>query len=277
MSNLCPGYTGLLFGPEESKIRCTDFGVIRQQPPLFYDHVIGLRDTIPVGMETKGEGATINIQKTIERPGVKIISGGFSFPATELNCGVFFDKMKYGDYFDFAFIYSGADKGFKFIDCRVNTYSFSVTAGDIATISVDILGKDAEPYGRKSEYVVAEKMITWDKVQVANAPGGSSGVQGIDFSVNNNLIPIYTSNNNVSENLKVKEIRVGMQEMTGALTVYRKYDANFDLSSPTTMTLTCPGLATPLNVVFQPTQPASALGPIITKIPFTGIDKAFGV
>ena len=254
MSRVNTGYTGILEGPE-GLIRCTDFNVIRQQEVLFYDHVIGLVDTIPSGIETKGEDTTINIQKTIERPGVKLVSGGLAFPVTEENSSAFFEEVKRGQWFDFTFDYSCGDGAFQFRDCRVNSYTFSATAGDIATVSVDIMGKDYKALSYLGNYQDAQKLMTWDKIKIEGVPG-NNGIVSFTFTVNNNLMPIYTAKENKDKSLKPFDIRVGMQSVTGSVTVYKNNDEfEFDLSQPVQLKLTVPGFTTPINVVFKPSQP----------------------
>ena len=87
------------------KIRVSDFSVNVKQEVQFYDHIIGLRDSLPSGLDTKGDAGKLNVQKTFWRPGVKICSGGISFPATVKNLKKTFDLVKAGDDFELKFTY----------------------------------------------------------------------------------------------------------------------------------------------------------------------------
>ena len=274
---VCPGYKGILNGPDGNQIRCLDFNVIRQQQPLFYDHVIGLRDTIPDDNSTKGEGDDINLQKTIMRHGAKIVGGSFSFNPSEVTGMPFFEEAKRGLDFAMSFAYSGTGEGYNFDLCRVSNFSVSITAGDIVSVNVDVLGKVAEIDSFSPVYTDAEKLITWDKCSViGDTIGVVSGVQAFNFSVNNNLIPIYTSESNISENLLPLKIRVGMQEVTGSITIYGTEESDFEVSDESLITFTAGTWSTPIYLVFAPYQNIGSISPNISTIPFVGVDKAFG-
>ncbi len=67
MSNLVrPGYMGLA-SIDGSYIRCTSFSVNPSQEATFYDHVIGLKDTVPSNSATKGEDLGITYANTQKR------------------------------------------------------------------------------------------------------------------------------------------------------------------------------------------------------------------
>ncbi len=69
MSNqVRPGYMGLAV-VDGTQFRCTSFSVNPNQDVLFYNHVIGLKDTVPSDSATKGEDLSkINTQRRIWRP-----------------------------------------------------------------------------------------------------------------------------------------------------------------------------------------------------------------
>ena len=287
MSSLCPGYIGVA-KVDGQIIRCSDFGVNPNQKYSFYDHVIGLNDTVPSDNSTKNENiGVIQTQKRIGRPSVVSISGSFSFPAatdgSNPNFSALFNHAKYGTYFDLDFQYhrGGGQSSRKFSNCRVNQFSFSCTAGDTVNISVDVFAKDIdEGGGSVSSYQTAEKLITWDKVVVsASGVDSSSGVQGLEFTINNNLKNVYTTNAPGTLNAFMPyDIRVGMQEVTGSISVY-DIPGNTILDHTTgskTMSLTVASFSTNIEVVYEPQQTGGTLGPVITSVPFVGVDKPFG-
>jgi len=273
MSNIfCPGYLGIA-RVGGTIFRCTDCNINMQQEALFYDHVIGLRDTIPTTSQTKGETDVVNLQKTIWRPSTKIVGGSLAFPATENNIGSFFEFAKRGRSFNLTFQYHTGE-GREFESCKVSSWSLSCTAGDICNVSVEVMGVGLED-STVGLYTNAEKLITWDKVDLTPAIS-SHPIQAFNININNPLIPIYTSTSNSEKDLWPLEIRVGMQEVSGTISFWGRVDDYYDIQGPYTMTLTILGFSTPITVLFQPVQPQGSVNPIITTIPFVGIDRPFG-
>lgn len=294
MSNVKTGYMGIASidtGGDTFLIRCTDFNLNPQQDVSFYDHVIGLNDTIPVDSDTKGEEVgVIQTQKKYWRPSPITIQGGMSFPAaypnipgSSINFQSLFDFAKYGDYFDLDFKYF-CGSGRKFENCRVNNFSLSVMSGDIVNISVDIMSKNMIDSDSIETTSVAQKLITWDKVQLTlnGDLGGIADVnnlQGFDFTINNNAQAIHTASPSDQTNkLLPYDLRLGTQEVTGTLYIYKKQGHDFLL--PTTsnaiMDLTIGSFNTPIYAVIKPKQISGVIGPVILNIPFVGIDKVFG-
>lgn len=301
------GFKGLASITDNStstSIRCTDFSVNLEQDVKFYEHTIGLRDTIPTnGAVTKGEQTdpvTVNNQKFFFRPGVKIIRGSMGFPATIENLELVFGLAKTGKTFKLVFNYDCNIKK-EFTECKINSFTFSATAGDIITITLDIIGRYfTESYGANASYITGQKLITWDAIKptvtlnTLNTSGASVAtsltdpIKTMEFTVNNNCIPIYTSGGNSSKNLYPHDIRVGMQEVTGSLSYYIKGTGANSLSpNATTSTIQIyisDPLATPnpfifdhtLDVIMKPTQRTGAVGAIINTIAFVGIGKALG-
>jgi hypothetical protein len=289
MANPAPGYKGKL-NIDDIDVRCTSFGVNPTQTALFYDHVIGLRDTIPTDDSTKGvidEASTdTNIQKRIWRPSVRSIAGGLSFPATENSLNKFFELGRYAQYFDFSFLYycGSEDNTREFEDCRVNNFDFSVNAGDIVQISVDVMGKKVTTTTSYSNYITPEKLITWDQcgVTVNNAPFSVTPnlIQGVNFKINNNVQPIYVAGTPSinDDSLNPYDLRVGMQEVTGNLIIYLEAGQEFipiSLTTPATITISIPGSNIEITAVFQTNSMEGVVGPVSTSLPFVGVDRYF--
>jgi hypothetical protein len=286
------GYLGLC-EIDGLKIRVTSFSVNVTQEVQFYDHIYGLRDGYPappsgspptaIGLKTKGDVGALNVQKYTWRPGVKIVSGNISFPATNDSLQLLFNLVKTGDDFDMQFNYSCDDTMRKFKYCKINSFSFSVTAGDILQISVDVIGRYMEESTGTNTYEDAEKLITWDNVVVTTNSGDP--VQSFNFTVNNNCIPIYTAGNNVTDNLFPKVIRVGMQDVTGVLVYYVKGIAYKDLDKNTGFDeikifiegeCSDPNFREELCVIYKPIERASNIGALLHTLPFVGVGKALG-
>lgn len=291
MSNLVrAGYMGLadLGG---TQVRCTSFGVNPNQDVLFYNHVIGLKDTVPTDNATKGEnlGATYaNIQRRIWRPSPISIAGGISFPATETGLNSIFALARYANYFDINFNYycsSGTtgDNVRLFTGCRINGFDLSVVAGDIVNINTDVVCKNVSSSTSSASYRTPQKIVTWDKVQISlsGAPFSVTRtmIQGFSFKINNNIQTIYTATSGKdTASLLPTDLRVGMQEVTGNLTVYIDAGKEFipiDVSSPATLTVIMPTLTLRMTVIFKSNQMEGQVGPIMTQLPFVGVDYSF--
>lgn len=286
-----PGYMGLA-DIGGTKVRCNSFSINPNQDVLFYDHVIGLKDTVPVDNSTKQEdlGLTYaNIQKRIWRPSPISITGGISFPATENNLSGIFNLARYANYFETNFTYycdPSEDNSRTFTDCRINSFDFNIVSGDIVNISLDVACKNVEANNQSVNYTSAEKLITWDKVpvEISNAPFNISGivVQALNFKINNNLQTIYTTTSatNTTESLLPTDIRVGMQEVTGTLTLYVNRGYNFipiNLSNTANIQadMGVAGINLNMTVVFKPRQLEGNVGPILVQLPFVCVDYYF--
>jgi len=270
-------------------IRCTDFSVNPRQEVLFYDHVIGLRDSIPSGInifDGKDDVGNLNKQKILFRPGVKIYQGAISFPATETSMVAMFDLARTGDEFEMEFKHTcGISR--HFYGCRVNTYSFSVASGDILNISADIMAIQGEDSSMVDLITNEEKLMTWDTITVKcsaiTSDNSNKGISSVDFSVNNNCMPIYTAgaNNGAGgmQKLSPYVIRVGMQEVSGSINYYNKGGDLAFVESDTPQTLEIhvgTSWSKVLNILVKPIERNSSLGPIMSALPFVGCGYALG-
>jgi len=277
-----PGYMGWVeLGTYN--IRCTDFNLALRQDNLFYDHIIGLRDSIPSSiLDAKGDVAAFNPQKMFWRAGVKIVDGSVSFPMSENSADAFLQEAIKGDDFDIN-LYYNCEKAQTFTGCKANTYSFSASPGDIATVSVGVMGKalsKTEPAYAENP-TDAEKLITWDEIKVTGTEGDNS-LAHIEFTINNNCIPIYTSGTNnttvaTDPKLSPKTIRVGMQQVTGTMVFWGKTgptDTAIEDSVPKTITIDAGPFSATLTVLFQFPTLASEISSIMRTVTFVGVDTA---
>lgn len=275
------GYMGIAnIGGEIT--RCTSFNVSPTQELLFYDHVQGLNDTM-TGGTTKGEaiGRPV-IQRTICRPARISIGGNISFPLTSGSAaGVeLFKYASRGDVFDVEFTHT-CGKITAFSGCRVNSFSFNITAGDVASVSADILATSIESKsGSSSNYTSLEKLITWDAVTVeVNNDIGKDLINSFSLDINNNAQYIYTAaTDNPSGKLGPLEIRLGTQSVTGMIGVYNKKDVVFldEGSGYNIITVTCRGsLGFIVKSVFLPSTIEGVTGAVISNVPFVGVDYPF--
>lgn len=281
-----PGYLGsATIGGVQ--VRCTDFSVNVNQTPLFYDHYIGLRDSVPADIyDVKKDDGERNKQKIIWRASTKTVQGGMSFPWTDLYLGQFWPEARTGDSFDMDFNYT-CGLGRLFTGCKINSYTLRISAGDLVTSTVDIVGKHmGEKNDDKAPLVTTTaKLVTWDSVNVSVSGGGivaNPKLAYFECNIANNCMPIFTMGGNISSSsgtvtyLEPYEIRVGMQVVTGTLAYYDEKSIKWmeDISTASSITLTISDWSQKFNVIFHPQQQNAATGPIIRTIQFTGTDDA---
>lgn len=275
VGDIVPGYAGIL-SIDGEKIRCTDFGLNPKQEVEFYNHIIGLNDTITGNGSTKGEEpGSIQTQRIMYRPGVIGISGGFSAPVcgstNSCNIGGIYGYAKDGSYFDMDMSYS-CEGGRKYKDCRVNSFSLSCSAGDVASITVDVLALKAESGSSSSEFRDEQKIITWDKVEVTFKEIGE--IFSIELSINNNANYVYTSSG-----VEPYDIRLGTQEVSGTISYYNSKGAPKYLDKDTVQAegeIKLPGLAINLNCILKPITIQGSTSPVISAATFVGVGKALG-
>lgn len=269
------------------KYRCTDMTLAPSQEPLFYDHVVGLKDVLPsTGSNTKGANDSrgfSNAQKVLWRPSTISYEGSISFPvmddascggASNVNLEKVFDLAKYGDTFDTILTYNCLT-GRKFTNCKINTLGLSVTSGDIVQVTLQIIATGLEePEGDYNQFQDSQKLVTWDKVNINGSGEGIDfeNMQAFSLDINNNINTIYTH-----ESLAPKELRVGMQEVGGTLTLYNENGISFIPKDATSksMTLTVSDFSTPINCVFKPSAIDGSISSIFSTISFAGIKKPF--
>jgi len=296
MAEIYPGFIGVAIINNSigdyPPARCTEFSVNVKQEPLFYDHIIGLRDTIPTSIydikgdeDDYGEGPS-NLQKILWRPGVKICQGGFSFPWTDDNLGLLWKEAITGASFDMNFQYA-CDLAREFTGCKVNSFNFKVASGDIVSSTLDIMAihEDMADYSKETIDTPA-KILTWDSVSITSDVIDSVDIVNFDFTINNNCMPIYTAGNNVGNSdtgsgdpLEAKEIRVGMQQLTGSISFYNLDSLAYldDISSPTSINVNVGGFSFELTVVFKPMEQSASVGPVIRVLPFVGVDHNIAI
>lgn len=262
---------------EGTFVRCTAFNVNLEQTPLWYDHTIGLRDSIPTSIhETKGDNGERQIQKHIWRASTKIIKGSITFPLTENNADVLFEKAKTGDDFKMSFQYTcGLQRNY--VDCKINSYTLNLVAREMVTVTAEIWALDVtEVAGSTTHFIKEEKLITWDACTV-DMDGGSviDYMRSFDFIINNNLKAIYTAGSNISKALGPSKFRVGMQTVTGSAAIF---DDALSLFAPMESTVGKEininvGNIFPvtLNVLYRPLQRSGNIPTLVHTLPFEGV------
>jgi hypothetical protein len=272
-----PGYSGLLT-IDDKNIRCSDFSVTAEQQPLFYQHILGLRDSIPQGQGSKGDTGELNPQRNLWRPSVQLGRASFNYPATE-NITLF-NAAKKGDDVSGNFVFDCTPMGYDISEAKIGSYKLSVTAGDILTVSAELVGKMLEDTATQEAIfdVTEEKFITWDKCSISMPNIPNSSIYSFELSINNNTIPIYTSGQN-NTNLFPYKIRIGVQEVSGSIGFYTKGENLAWLtssSSPVTIIFATAGFTVNIKALLHPVSRVGSVTPVISTVAFSGVGQALG-
>lgn len=270
-------------------IRCTDYNLKLTQEASFYDHIIGLRDTIPTDiLGAKGDSGTTgsagNEQKIFWRATTKIVEGTVSYPLAELSANAFYDAAYTGDWLSDVNVYYSCETGKTFNLCKVNTYSFNATAGEGANISVGLMGAYVEDAGAPPIYDTPEKLITFDEIEIIGT-GADDRIVSFEFNINNNCMPIYTAGTNLGvggvtggiSNLVVNDIRVGMQTLSGSITFYNDAgpaDDFVETDTPVTIGITAGTFSATLNVLLWYPERQGATSAYVRTVTFGGVEVA---
>ena len=67
-----------------------------------------------------------------------------------------------------------------------------------------------------------------------------------------------------------------MQEVTGTVSVWGRQNDYYDIEGPRTIQFRSPSLDFNINVLYTPVQVPGSITPVISGIPFVGIDRPFG-
>lgn len=171
----------------------------------------------------------------------------------------------------------------------VNSLGFSCAAGDIAQFTMDVMGDSAGAWQTTTppHFTDAEKLITWDKVSVAIAPGDEDftvpaniAYSNFDFTIGNNLEAVYALN---QADLFPFDIVPGLRTITGSVSVYDTPESNgvdtwddYLAANIGTISFDIGGLAITMKARFHRVEPASSVGPIVSTIGFTGVGHQTG-
>lgn len=252
-----PGYIGYITVAGNNYL-CSDANMGGTQEPLFYDHLYGLLDS-GTGSGTKGEGSSVNPQKKYWRPGPNLYQGSASVTGLAL-------KTQAAEAKEFGMeLHYNCSGGVNFGKCKINHWTFSCAAGDIITTSFDVLGLEQTGGSASSvDAITACGVKTWRDVSI----GLGSDANGVEVTINNNLIPIYTR----ATGADPKEIRVGMQEVRGSVTFYQS-TAPSTLSEDT-LTIGDGSTSMSINLFYIPERTTMGPSPATFTVPFVGRDIA---
>jgi len=226
------------------------------------------------------------------------VGGTISGPVTE-STGQFIDELEAnledGVQIDVKYYDSTFTRGFT--GCRLNSFTFNVSAGEVVNFSLDIIGVrklDTGPV-MTTGFTKGEKLVTWDKASIRigslktdDDPDWSTiydtltfqtGLQAFTFTASNNITRQFI----LGESDLFGNLVKGMKSVTGSISSYvlksseglgagvnywdqyegdQAYPIRFDIGSDLRVTAA---------VRFHRGTTELGVGPVITQIGFTGV------
>lgn len=197
---------------------------------------------------------------------------------------------------DIYYYKHSGNTGRKFASCQVNSFALSITAGDVATFTVDFMGTQVTAISGATftnSTLPCEKLVTWDKCGVSfSSTGGVASlpdeVQAWTMNINNNLKRIQRIG---QPNLFPVEILAGIRDITGTMAIYAS-DSNsalltkladtpymgadtydeYDAARPITVTFTAGGsISIPLKCYFSRSEINAGTDTMMYNLNFTGL------
>lgn len=279
IGDIKPGYTGLMTAPLKLKLKSFDVNV--NQSLLFYDHTVGMRDTIAphiYGGKTSLEFVS-KPQNAICRPSNATINGSLSFPLTKGRETAFFNLAKTGDPFDLSFQYYCGASALDFTGCVVDSYSISVESGGEVSCTVSIFAKSMAPNseedsgsgegsGGDSQGDINETIYCWADCSVT---GGIGCISAFSLEINNHCSTVFTAGSKGAP----YDIRCGIQEIKGEISQYNAGRSSYGVTGSTAIdpiSFSVGALEISVPVIFIPvTRSGSPSGPIISRNPFMAV------
>lgn len=183
---------------------------------------IGLKQEI-----TKPDVIEGRYDRSVYQLGPKLVDGSVEYPAimdragrTDPTARLFraaigrelsgprVGRIKASNSFDVGVRYSSANSEFRYKDCIVNTWKFSVQAGETVSISVDLIGRTREAATisaftniNQDQFPTQSRIVTWNDAVVECLSNGSGApsisgdyVRSFEANINNNAERYYTLN-----------------------------------------------------------------------------------
>jgi hypothetical protein len=151
------------------------------------------------------------------------------------------------------------------MECIINSFSFSVSAGDVAQYSMDFMGMSTSGGGGGGGGPVEDVLLTWDKINY----GGACEVQAIEVSLSNNCTPVYGLN---QSDLWPCTILPGKLTVTGSITYYGipgDMDAQLQLGGEVNENLIIYDNVPNMDAIYHAVSPSGSVGPVVYTQNFT--------
>ena len=257
-----------------SQFLCTNMTASKEQTPRFYDHIVGLKDqnfsTTVDGISQKGPyfpltgggGGYDQVQKRFWRYPPALYKGSAAGPFVEDSVGLLMEYAIKCNPFDAEMIFWNDGVRQTIYQALISNLSISMRAGDITSFSLEMVSKDMVSDTSTPTEADCSKLLTWDMCQVAfsGVGAGTYHLSEFSLSISNPIMPIFTA-----KPIGVpKELRVGMQEVTGTVSSYEAGVAGDSI------TFAMGSNEYTIGVVFAGPSDAGTTGPFINTVSFTG-------
>ncbi len=202
--------------------------------------------------------------------GGALIQGSISGPLTQQSTSELWQKATVHDLEEIPITityYTGRSLNFNGI---INSFSFSVSAGDVATYSIDIMGRPADQGGGGGGGVPQEEiLLTWDQIDAFR-----DNMQSFEITANNNAEAIYVIG---QDNLSPVKILPGKLTVTGSVTMFGvpgTITAKDQLSGAITDVLNIYDGMPGMGVIFHGVSPQGQTGPVVFTENFTCVGES---
>lgn len=246
------------------KLWCNNMSAKFDSSPKFYDHIMGLKDSLSHGAKKEGSGTTT--QKRVFRYSPGVGRATLSGVVPEDWIPELMSHAINGTKGDAELRYFNMGDGQTVKDAVVASLTVSANAGDVVSFNAELIGKDVTASAGDNA-VTCSKLLDWTRFKV-QVSGVSLPVSSFSITINNNPIPIFTAANWD----KPLAIRIGMQEVTGTISFYGTASLWGDGHStdPTSLTFGSSKKTYTLDVAFTPPSGQADTGPYVTTVSFTG-------
>ena len=139
------------------------------------------------------------------------------------------------EFFMDLYYYGGSEPGVtaqdrRILGCVINELTFDCKAGEVASVSVSIVGKEITKPAYKFSYTKGQKLVTWDRCQVRFPTYADTyideAMQSFTYTISNDLKTIKTA-----ASVLPKVINPAIQDVRGSFAFYNSKDIVLPLRS----------------------------------------------
>jgi len=262
-------------------VMCSSMNSVLEQKPLFYDHILGLRDKLTKtgNVTTKGPSdadGLLNVQKRTYRYSPGLAKASISGPVPSEGFQRILNKAVHGDEINVVMTFYKTDAPQVTVSkAIIASLSIDVKAGEVVSFSMEIVGASyIFSEGQASVMAECAKLLTWDRCIISATPI-THGISSFSISINNPPIPIYTTKwtQDVESNgMMPQKIRIGIQEVTGSIGVYGADP--IDAPSTGTVSFDLNGSGKKIQALFVQPKDDASTGQYIRTVTFTGVSDS---
>jgi hypothetical protein len=271
MADIRMGYMGNLT-VNGVQYLCSEMTAVPETKPQFFDHVVGLRDKDfgqkkgPASDDDPLVGGKKQVQKKFWRYTPVTYKVTASGPIADGMAWALLNPAISGKPNSIECLFWNDGKKRSVSKAIISSFQLTANAGDVATFTIEAVGKDMTLSDGETTEVNCTKLLTWDRIEVEVLASESLGdvvnISNFNLSVNNPILPIYTAGS-----LKPYDLRIGVQEVTGSVSIYGMINKMSVLDG---IRFNLGYGDYKIGAVFTPQTARGVTGPFIVSIPFTG-------